>query len=226
MLQVIASPGAIKIGLVHWIESAPKRTRAGGGSAGDRLSALPDDLLHHVLSLVLAKQDVQTPCCPSGGRVCGARCPASISTSTMSRTAPWRRGGERCVLLGLRLIAFQMLIDWCWLPSVGPASAGLRIFSNSAIWALVTSRIWSLLMCPCTVHSHKHSSSVLIAQSPGRFVSCRMLQSVWSESDGIQSDELKTLVVRYCSAPMLVYQGFFPCFPMPEHALWHLRECR
>ncbi|RLM66328.1 hypothetical protein C2845_PM16G08360 [Panicum miliaceum] len=42
------------------MESAPKRTSAGGGSAGDRLSALPDDLLHHVLSLVLAQQDVQT----------------------------------------------------------------------------------------------------------------------------------------------------------------------
>lgn len=42
------------------MESAPKRTRTGGGSAGDRLSALPDDLLHHVLSLVLAQQDVQT----------------------------------------------------------------------------------------------------------------------------------------------------------------------
>ncbi|KAL6652717.1 hypothetical protein ACP70R_011642 [Stipagrostis hirtigluma subsp. patula] len=42
------------------MEAAAKRVRAGGGSAGDRLSALPDELLRHVLSFLPAQEIVQT----------------------------------------------------------------------------------------------------------------------------------------------------------------------
>ena len=39
---------------------APKRASAGGGSAPDRLSALPDELLHRVLSFLPSRQAVKT----------------------------------------------------------------------------------------------------------------------------------------------------------------------
>jgi hypothetical protein len=42
------------------MEAAPKRARAGGGSAPDRLSALPDELLHHILSFLRSRQAVHT----------------------------------------------------------------------------------------------------------------------------------------------------------------------
>ncbi|CAL5067902.1 unnamed protein product [Urochloa decumbens] len=42
------------------MEAAPKRARAGGGSAPDRLSTLPDELLHRVLSFLPSRQAVQT----------------------------------------------------------------------------------------------------------------------------------------------------------------------
>ncbi|CAN6270104.1 unnamed protein product [Urochloa humidicola] len=37
-----------------------KRARAGGGSGRDRLSALPDELLHRVLSFLPSQEVVQT----------------------------------------------------------------------------------------------------------------------------------------------------------------------
>ena len=40
--------------------TASKRARAGGGSARDRLSALPDELLHRVLSFLPAQEVVRT----------------------------------------------------------------------------------------------------------------------------------------------------------------------
>ncbi|KAF8739206.1 hypothetical protein HU200_013928 [Digitaria exilis] len=42
------------------MEAAAKPARAGGGSAPDRLSALPDELLRHVLSFLRSRQAVQT----------------------------------------------------------------------------------------------------------------------------------------------------------------------
>ncbi|CAL5031976.1 unnamed protein product [Urochloa decumbens] len=42
------------------MEAVPKRARAGGGSAPDRLSALSDELLHLVLSFLPSRQAVQT----------------------------------------------------------------------------------------------------------------------------------------------------------------------
>ncbi|RLM74976.1 hypothetical protein C2845_PM15G09010 [Panicum miliaceum] len=42
------------------MEAAPKRARAGGGEAPDRLSALPDELLRRVLSFLPSRQAVQT----------------------------------------------------------------------------------------------------------------------------------------------------------------------
>ncbi|RLM65744.1 hypothetical protein C2845_PM16G08350 [Panicum miliaceum] len=40
--------------------AAAKRARAGGGSARDRLGALPDELLHRVLSFLPAQEVVRT----------------------------------------------------------------------------------------------------------------------------------------------------------------------
>ncbi|CAN6241677.1 unnamed protein product [Urochloa humidicola] len=42
------------------MEAAAKQARAGGGSAPDQLSALPDELLHRVLSLLPSRQAVHT----------------------------------------------------------------------------------------------------------------------------------------------------------------------
>ena len=48
-----------KFGVVT-MEAVPKRARAGGGEAPDRLSALLDELLHRVFSFLPSQQAVQT----------------------------------------------------------------------------------------------------------------------------------------------------------------------
>ncbi|CAN6248739.1 unnamed protein product [Urochloa humidicola] len=205
------------------MEAAAKRARAGGGSAPDRLSALPDEVLRRVLSFLPSRQAVQTTMLSKRWVDLWRSVPAINIDSTDFRGADWGKTKDFTTnLLMLHNAQFLDVVRLCFVMIQ-------RAFSCPApdidSWVRRVIKHHPLVLDISIDRSFHRKFQIPLVSSPfcrlkvlklhglsldncfaERLNSgCPVLEDLVlyycrNEFDAIRSDTLKTLVVDTCSS--------------------------
>ncbi|CAL5031935.1 unnamed protein product [Urochloa decumbens] len=205
------------------MEAAAKRARAGGGSAPDRLSALSDELLRHVLCFLPSRQAVQTTVLSKRWVDLWRSVPAINLDSTDFRGADWGKSKDFTTNLLMLHNAQFLDVVRLWFSYMN------RVFSypgpDMDRWVRRVIKHHPLVLDINIGRSFRHEFQIpLVGSAFGRLKTLRLggvcldhsfaerlnsgcpvledlvLDYCRNEFDAIRSDTLKNLVVRTCSS--------------------------